>query len=364
MQNQIIDLSKQLCDTMIRRFPNAKDLPPKHLFHYHQGVFLSGMLKTWSLCKDETYFHYAKAWVDSLIHPDGTIDRYDSTRLDDIQPGILLFPLYRVTGDPRYKKALETLIGLLKNWKKNGFGGFWHKDCHPDQMWLDSLYMAGPIQAEYAAFSGESVFLDEAARQALIMYAHMVKKENGLMYHAWDASKKEDWADKESGLSPMVWGRAQGWYVVAILDILEFMSPDHPDYAPLLEIERTLLTNIMKYRDEKTKMWYQVPDEGTRPGNWIETSCSCLFTAALAKAIRMGIMNKCHTAYVGECCKALCDSLKRKDGDVVVDNVCIGTGVCDYQGYIERPTCENDLHGVGAFLLMSTETARLIGAAK
>lgn len=359
MHNRVLDIGCRACNTMMKKYQKAKSLPPEGLFHYHQGVFLSGMMKIYELCGEEKFYEYIKSWVDSIIMPDGKIETYDPTRLDDIQPGILLFPLYKRTGDEKYKIALNTLIDIIRNWKKNEFGGFWHKECHPNQMWLDSLYMGGPIQAEYAQFSGETQFLDEAAKQAVIMYENIVDKKTGLMFHAWDSSKCEKWADKETGLSPFIWGRAQGWYVVAILDILQFMPMQHPLREKLIEIERNVLGSILKYRDDKTKMWYQLVDMTDNPDNWIETSCSCLFTAAIAKAVRMNVLDEKYRQIAIECFDGIYDSIIKQDEDVIVNNICIGTGVDDYKYYIERPRTESDLHGVGAFLLMCAEVAQI-----
>ncbi len=372
MENKALKTACNLCDTMMRKFPDAADLPPKNAFHYHQGVFLSGMMNTYMVSGDEKYFNYIKAWVDSILHEDGSMDEYDPacpnvfqpgfdrSRLDDIQPGILLFPLYKKTGEEKYKIFVNTLVDVLRTWKKNKAGGFWHKDRHPNQMWLDSIYMGGPIQAEFADFSGESHFLDTAIDQAIIMFENMYDEKSGLMVHAWDESKEVDWADPVTGLSSEVWGRAFGWFVVASLDILQFTPENHPKRARLIEIEKKLLNNIIKYRDEDAKMWYQVVNKGDVEGNWIENSCSSLFTAALAKAIRMNIIDESYKDYVKECFEALDASLEHDGEDVIVNNVCIGTGVCDYEGYISRPTSANDLHGVGAFLLMCTEVARVI----
>ena len=359
MKKKVLNTACGLCDTMMRKFVDAGELPPEKLFHYHQGVFLSGMMNVYSLTKEEKYYNYIKNWVDSIIQEDGSIDTYDPTRLDDIQPGILLYPIYKNTKEKKYRIALEQLIDILRNWKKNNAGGFWHKDCHPNQMWLDSLYMAGPIQAEYASFSGETKFLDTAIEQVIIMYEHMYDENSGLMFHAWDESKEEVWADSVTGQSSEVWGRALGWYVVSILDILQFVPENHPKRGQLIDIEKKILSNIMKYRDNETKMWYQVVDKGEVEGNWIENSCSCLFTAALAKAVRFNILDESFKSYVNECFEALDASVERNGEDILVKNVCVGTGVMDYQGYIDRPTSVNDLHGVGAFLIMCAEVARI-----
>ncbi len=372
MENKALNTACKLCDTMMRKFENAADLPPAGSFHYHQGVFLSGMMNTYKLSGDEKYYNYIKSWVDSILREDGTIKEYeytdqsalqpgyDKTRLDDIQPGILLFTLYEKTGEEKYIKILNTFMDVLRVWKKNKSGGFWHKECHPNQMWLDSIYMGGPIQAEFAQYNNEPQFLDEAINQALIMFDNMYDEKSGLMVHAWDESKEVEWADPVTGLSSAVWGRAFGWFVVALLDILQFTPENHPKRARLIEIEQLLLNNIIKYRDPEQKRWYQVVNKGDVEGNWIETSCSALFTAALAKAIRMNVIDDSYKSFVEECFDALDANVERVGEDVIVNNVCVGTGVCDMQGYFDRPTSANDLHGVGSFLLMCTEVARIL----
>jgi len=360
MRNKAIDTAKKLCDTMIRKFPEAKELPPEHRFFYHQGVFLSGMMNTYELCGEEKYYEYVKEWIDSIVDENGKINSNTPHNwLDDIQPGILLYPFYKRTGEEKYKIALDFLVNILRNWKKNKSGGFWHSNIHPDQMWLDSLYMGSPILAEYGKEFNEPDFFDETAKQAVVMHDNMTDPETGLMFHAWDESKREEWADKETGLSEEIWGRAQGWYVVAIMDILSFMPKDHPYRKKLIDIEREILGNIMKYRDEESKLWYQVVAKGHLDGNWIENSCSFLFITAIAKAVRMGVLDESYKDFANECFEGALRNIDYDGEDLLINHVCIGTCIFDYQGYIDRPTSVNDLHGTGAFLLMCAEIARL-----
>lgn len=353
-----IDYAKGSCDTMMRKF-KAQDLPPIGKFHYHQGVFLSGMTKIYEVCGEEKYYEYMKAWVDSIIYDDGSIHSFDRSMLDDIQPGILLCYLYKKTKEKKYMTALNTLMPILKNWKRNSIGGFWHKECHPDQMWLDGLYMAGPLEAEYSQMTGEANYIDTACEQAVIMYDNMCDRASGLLYHAWDISKKIYWADPKTGLSPEIWGRALGWYVTAIADILDFLPENYARTADLRKIEKEVLEAIIRYRDEKTKMWYQVVDKGKEEGNWIETSATSLFVYAIAKAVRKEILPRKDLIYAEEAFEGTVNTLVYNGNDLLVDNVCVGTGVCDYKGYISRPTSANDLHGVGAFLLMCSEMAKI-----
>jgi len=365
MENRALYYGKLACDTMMRKY-EASELPPKGGFHYHAGVFLSGMMNIYSRCGAEKYYEYVKAWVDSVIPEPGVINRFQLADLDGYMAGILLFPLYERTKDERYLAAIRLLMGNLRNWYKNAKGGFWHMAITRNQMWLDGLYMAGPTQAIYARTFGQPHFAKEAARQAVIMYENMQDQRTKLLYHAWDNScvqgwpEPAPWANEKTGLSPEIWGRSVGWYVVAILDILEQMDKSMPEYQKLVEIEKEVLSAVLTYRDTKKKVWYQIVDKGHLEDNWIESSCSCLFTYALAKAVRMGIFD----SKVGELAQESFDAVLKEfvtiEGEnLEIKKICVGTGVNDYAYYVNRPTSVNDLHGMGAFLLMCAEIARI-----
>ena len=352
-----LEWAKKACDALMAKF-EPEQLPPDR-FHYHQGVFLSGMEKCWRESKEEKYYTYLKRWVDSLILPDGSIKKYNADELDDIQPGILLFNLYEQTGDERYKTALYTLVPLLKSWKTNEEGGFWHKGRYPNQMWLDGLYMAGPIATQFASTFNEPEYFDMMTFQAILMHQHTKDKKTGLLYHGWDQSKKAPWADPETGKAPEFWGRAIGWYPVAVLDMLDYLPKDHKDRNVLIEILKDLLVALPKFQDEKTGLWYQVVDKGHEPDNWLENSCSSLFVYAMAKAVRMGYLDEKYLQYAWKGYEGVIDTLTFDEkGHVVIGNICIGTGIGDYPHYIARPTSENDLHGAGAFILMCVEMSK------
>ena len=358
-KDSAVEIAKKACETMMNRF-DAAELPPAGLFHYHQGVFLSGMMNIWKVCGERKYYDYTKAWVDSIIDENGGINTYDPTRLDDIQPGILLFKLYKDTGEKKYKIVLDKFMDILKHWQCNEVGGFWHKEIHPNQMWLDSLYMAGPIQAEYASEFNRPEFLETAIEQALLMDKYIKNPRTGLLHQGWDYSKAALWSDPETGISPECWGRAMGWYVVAVLDILEFTPQNHPQYGKLVEIERNALNAVMKYQDENTGMWYQIVDKGDRSDNWLESSCTSLFSYAIAHAVHMGIIDDVNIKMAWKAFDGIMKSfVTYNDGNFGLGGVCIGTSICDdYDTYISRPVITNDLHGIGAFLLMCSELAK------
>ena len=351
-----LDYGRACSDTMIRKFA-AVDLPPKGQFHYHQGVFLSGMYQNYILNGDEKYFQYIKQWVDSIIDEGGNISFFDKRQLDDIQPGILLYHLYDKTGDARYRTALDTLVSVIMEFPVNADGGLWHKEFHPNQMWLDGLYMAGPICAEYGSRFDRLECIDMVAKQVLLMRKKTEDVETGLWYHACDDAKKEPWADPVTGRSPEFWGRSIGWVPMAVLNDLQFIPTEHKDYGKLCDVVRNLLTAVCKYQSEEGR-WYQVVNKGKEAGNWLENSCSCLFTAAICEAVRRGILPESYLEQAKKGYEAVIHSLEWNGEDMLLGNICIGTGVGDYQFYCERPVCTNDLHGTGAFLLMCASVQR------
>ena len=148
---------------------------------------------------------------------------------------------------------------------------------------------------------------------------------------------------------------------MAILEELDSFPKDHKDRDELIRAACDLLKTVVKYQDEETGLWYQVIDKGDRPENWLESSCTCLFVGAICKAVREGFLDESYLEYAKKGYEGIINRLRYDDdGDVIIDNICVGTGVGDYDHYIARGTGENDLHGAGAFLIMSTEVAQTL----
>lgn len=351
-----LEYAIQACDMMIKKY-QPEDLPPKGKFYYHQGVFLSGMQKIYAIEKNKKHYNYVKSWVDSIVREDGSIHNMDKGQLDYIQPGILLYQLYELSKEERYHKALQLLRQVIKNYPMNNEGGFWHNEDSPDQMWLDGIYMAGPIFAHYAATFGDNELFNTVAYQALLMEKRMKDSATGLMYHAWDSTKTMSWADTTTGLSHEFWGRAMGWVTIGVLDILDYLPEGHKDRKELSRMVTELIKAIASYQDS-SGLWYQVVDRVGQEGNWLESSCTCLYSGAIFKAVRMHYLSEEYLEIAEKGYKGIIDRLRYKEGEVVIDNICVGTGVGDYAHYCNRPTSENDLHGVGAFLIMCSEAAQ------
>ncbi len=350
-----VDYAALCCDSIMKKIP-APDLPPRGRFHYHQGVLLSGFERTFHSTRKQAYAQYIRDWVDSLITPDGTVVNYRDYELDGMMAGVLLFDLYETTGDERYKKPLDVFIRNLKNWKLTPDGGFWHMLHHTNQMWLDGFYMASPMLVRYALRFHDEELIDIACRQMTLMWEHMRDDKTGLLYHAWDQSKTAPWSHPETGLSAVFWGRAMGWYAVAAVDIAEYLPTEHPSRKKFIDVAVSLLKALATYQEPQTGLWYQVVDQGARPDNWLESSCSALYTYALSKAVRLGWLDSSYKAAADKGFEGLIQMVET-DGETYlsVPRICIGTCLGDYKFYVNRPVETNMLIGVGAFLLMCNE---------
>ena len=244
--------SERMALSIIKRNPEAwmVDFRETPKWNYTQGLVMTAMLQLWKKNRNQTYFDYAKSYADTLITTDGQIGgNYEVTafNIDHIKPGRPLFSLYEVTGDKRYRKAIETLRNQLKWQPRTTDGGFWHKLRYPWQMWLDGLYMGEPFYAEYAATFNEPEVFDEIAQQFILMEKHARDEETGLLYHGWDESRLQRWSDSETGKSECFWGRAIGWYLMALVDVLDHFPQDHPKRAEIIAILNRTAEAIANY---------------------------------------------------------------------------------------------------------------------
>ena len=353
-----LEYAQAAVDTLRRTYPNPADLPPIRHFHYHQGVLLSGVHQIYLIDNDESYLKYIKGWIESNMDGQGHVLNHDPVCLDDIQPGILLFPLYDHFGSPRYKTGLDQLADDLEAYPKNDEGGFWHNDGVPRQMWLDGLYMGGPFMVEYGTRFGRRNLVDEAVRQALLMQRKTRVPETGLWRHAYDPDRKEPWADPVTGLSPEYWGRSIGWVPMAVVNELELLPQSHPGREDLRNLVRDLLTAVCCYQGPDGR-WWQVLDKAGREGNWPENSCTCLFVAAICKAVDQGILDKAYLEAASKGYEGVIKSLEWQGDDLLIGDICVGTGPGSYEEYCQRPTSINDMHGVGSFLLMCAGMERV-----
>lgn len=340
-------------------------------WNYEKGTLLDGVSAIWRVTGDGRLFQYVKSAVDEdldksgVIHMDAAGTRpfpADAHSMDDIEMGRATLLVYRVTQDKRYYAAVKFLHDQMKSQPKTASGGYWHKQIYPNQMWLDGAYMSEPFMAQYARTFGQDQEkeLEEVANQLLLMDAKMRVRRSGLLRHGWDESKKMDWADKKTGLSPEFWGRAMGWYAMAVVDVLERMPDTDPQRAAVEDVLRRTMAAVVRVQDPATGLWWQVLDKPAAKGNYLEASASCMFTYALAKGIRLGVLPMGYGENVQHAWAGIQSRFVKPDGTLSGTVKVAGLGGNPYRSgtyeyYIGEQVGDNDAKGVGAYLLAYSE---------
>ena len=356
--------SARMAGTVMARHPLLS-----RRWHYEPGVVLLAMHHLWRQTGDQRYYDYVKSNIDEFVGPDGDIRTYrlGEYNIDQINEGKLLFPLYETTGDERYRKAACLLRKQLATHPRTAEGGFWHKQVYPHQTWLDGAYMALPFYAEFARRFDDPAGFDDVASQIVQFARHARDPKTGLFYHGWDETRSQRWADPLTGCSPHFWGRAVGWYAMALLDVLDHLPADHPQLDNLVAIFRDLVAAVIAVQDQASGVWYQVLDQGGRDGNYLEASASCMFVYALAKGVRKGYLSPgaldaARRGYDGILSQfvAVGDS-----GQVSLHRICSvgGLGGKPYRDgsfdyYVGEKVISNDYKGIGAFMLAGLEMER------
>jgi unsaturated rhamnogalacturonyl hydrolase len=346
------------------------DFVAEKKWNYTQGLMGLAFLRLNEVTGDERYYNYAKGYADSLIDENGNIYKYnkENYNLDQINPGRMIFKLYDRSKDPRYEKVIRTLKEQLDSQPRITEGGFWHKKVYPDQMWLDGLYMSAPFYAEYAARYNRPEDFQDVINQFLIVARHTYDPATGLYRHAFDASKKMPWADSITGQAPHAWGRAMGWFSMAIVDVLDYIPEDQPRRGDLIIILQEMVEKLSEIQDQQTGGWYQVLDRSGDPGNYIETSCTAMFTYSILKGVRKGYLDARYLDTAKKAYNGLIDNFITVDSEglVTMSGICGVAGLGgnpyrdgSYEYYIGEVVRDNDPKGVGPFIMASLEHEKL-----
>jgi unsaturated rhamnogalacturonyl hydrolase len=365
-------LSLRMALSVMRRYG-----PEDVRWHYEHGLVLQSIYAAAPAGeKGEEIRRWVKAMYDVKIMEGGGIASYrsDEFNLDQINPGKTLFDLYAADGGEKYRKAIETLRDQLRRHPRTRSGGFWHKQIYPAQMWLDGVYMASPFYARYVRdFEGgcREDFAD-VVHQCTLLASKARDKTTGLLYHAWDESRTQRWANRETGCSPHFWGRALGWYCMALTDILDFIEGFEEGRAELLTLARGLVAPLLAVQDRESGLWRQVLDQGAREKNYLESSASAMFVYFLLKMIRKGYVPAPDADRAKAAALAGHDGLVRimlsqdESGELHLGGICSVAGLGgnpyrdgSYAYYVSEKVAVDDFKGVGPFILASLERERL-----
>lgn len=353
----------KFADSEMKRSPEAWQLDhgKRLYFGYSQGVGTLAMLKVWKKTGDDKYLNYVVQWADTLINNEGEIHLYkvETYNIDYINSGKVLFDVYRETGNEKYKLAMDRLVNQMKNHPRTHEGAFWHKLIYQHQIWLDGLYMGSPFLAQYAVTFNQPELIDDVMNQFIVCAKHTYDKATGLYYHAWDESKNQLWANKETGQSPNFWGRSIGWWFMALVDVLDFIPADHPQRPELIKMIQGLADTLPRYQD-KTGLWYQILDQGGRDGNYLEASVSSMFMYSIAKAVNKGYIDTKYRAIAEKAYDGLMKELivVNEDGTLTLTqcNSVGGLGGNPYRDgsfeyYISEKIRDNDAKATGPFIM-------------
>jgi unsaturated rhamnogalacturonyl hydrolase len=359
--------SERMALSIMKRAPIAwqVDNNEKTKWDYKLGLLMTSFEKLYKKTNNPVYADYIKGYAETVINSSGEILNYklEDYNIDNINAGKMLFDLYSRTKDNRYLTALQTLRTQLETQPRTASGGFWHKQIYPNQMWIDGLYMAEPFYTQYTVTYESGKALDDVAKQFELVQNHLVDKKTGLVYQAWDESKQIGWANPETGTSPTIWGRGIGWYMMALVETLDYYPKTNPNYKVLVGYFNEISKNVLKYKSE-SGLWYQVTDKPEMKDNFLESSSSAMIIYSLAKGADKGylisnykkIAQKSFDAFVKEFVK------KGENGEVIISNVSSNVGLGGkpfrdgtIQYYIKSKAKDNSSPALTAFLLSAIE---------
>lgn len=295
---------------------------------YYQGFDWS---KPWFLSVKE----YGDAYSNSVPNGGGSLDDLNAVKLY-----IGLYNNTNATEKSNYKTAISRAqTGLVAHNKSYSIpsgtlagdavvGGWFHKTAYNNQMWLDGAYMGSALLAQIVNFNGTGTHVfgsttadwDMVTKQLNIVWNMCWNANDKLMYHAFEAnagtgtskSHADTWAGLNGTKEPYTfhsaayWGRANAWYLMALVDVLEAMQKAGQEkttnYTTLKQHLADLAAGIAKHQDSKTGGWYQVMDDpsfkatsyngkSSTATNYIETSATAIFAAAYFKAVRLGLLS-------------------------------------------------------------------------
>ena len=199
-------------------------------------------------------------------------------------------------------------------------------------------------------------------RQFAHVRAVMREQSSGLYYHGWDESRSERWSNPVTGCSPCFWGRAMGWYMMALADCCELIAELSPGTErPLADLLQETSDALMRVRTPRG-LWFQVLDQGSRAGNYEEASASLMFAYALMKGARLGLLQSALGDAGLQTVRACIDAFLTED---VLSGICGVAGLGNvpyrdgsYEYYVSEPVVANDPKGVGALFMAVSEGVR------
>ena len=366
-----MNFKNEKTEKFIRSYMNNFTSAKVDKWNYEDGCVLTGLIRMYELTKDDSYKNFVLNYLKKYINENGTINFYqkDAFHLDNVACGNALYFAYDVTGEEKYRIAIEELMDQLRKQPRTQAGNFWHKDIYPNQVWLDGLYMSEVFYMSYETRFGGKEHYNDIITQFQNVRKFLYDAKSGLYYHAFDESRQAEWADKETGTSANFWLRAMGWYMVALIDTMSVMEqPVYEYYRALGDLFKEALAGLLKYQDQETGLFYQVIDHPEEKGNYLETSGSAMIAYAMLRACRMKvILPEKYEENALHILQSIIDTkLVEKDGRIKLDGICKVVGLGGKEGrdgsvayYLSEPVVCDDHKGVGPFMMAYAESMRI-----
>ena len=386
--------SEWLTYSEMKRVPKSYllDFSSKPKWSYVMGIELEGMLDTYLKYGGDDILKYCQEYTDTMINTQGDIRGYNilDYNLDNCRTGHFVTRMYNLYPEAKNLKAIQTMMKQMQNQPRTiADKVFWHKAIYAYQVWLDGIFMGLPFRcltatSLYKPKEAKKIY-DDAVNQLKITYERTLDPKTGLNRHAYDETRKTFWADKETGLSQHCWGRAQGWYTMALIEVLDALPEDYARRSEVIDLLVKDFDAILKWQDKKTSTWYQVMDEPGREGNYLESTCSAMFTYAMLKAYRKGYVGTKYRDAGIKAYKGIINNFIRVNADKTISltNCCAVAGLGpavtpeveaamkkinpkgsvkenpkrdgSYEYYLSEPIRDNDAKGIGPFLWASLE---------
>ena len=374
--------SQWLTFSEMKRVPQSYmlDFAKKPRWSYVMGIELEAMLDTYLKYGGDDIRKYCQLYTDTMINTKGEIRTYklEDYNLDQIRTGHFVARMYEKYPEAKNLAAMKTLMKQLDKQPRTKEGVYWHKAIYAYQVWLDGIFMGLPYRCLTARMllkpkKAQRIY-DDAVNQISKTYERTLDPKTGLNRHAWDETHEMFWADKETGLSQHCWGRAQGWYTMALIELLDAMPEDYERRGEVIELLRKDLDAVIKWQDKETGLWYQVMDQPGRKGNYLESTCSSMFAYVLMKATNKGYLGDKYFLAGKKAYQGILKNFIRVNADKTISltNCCavagLGPGMSEavkkaapnvkenkrrdgsYDYYLSEPVRDNDAKGVGPFI--------------
>ena len=386
----------------MKRVPESYmlDFSTKPKWSYVMGIELEGMLDTYLRYGGEDIRKYCQLYTDTMINAKGDIRGYNilDYNLDNIRTGHFVTRMYQQWPEEKNLLAMKTMMKQLQDQPRTKADKvFWHKAIYAYQVWLDGIFMGLPYRCLTAPITEvtkgkskiekkriENIY-DDAVNQLLSTYERTLDPKTGLNRHAYDETRNAFWSDSITGLSQHCWGRAQGWYTMALIEVLDALPEDYARRSEVIDLLKKDLDAVIKWQDKKSGVWYQVMDSPGREGNYMESTCSAMFTYVLLKAYRKGYVGTKYRDAGIKAYRGIISNFIRVNDDKTISltNCCsvagLGPAATDeviaamkqvnpkgsvkenrrrdggYAYYLSEPIRDNDAKGLGPFIWASLE---------